>query len=92
MPSNRVISVLEGGYNLEGLASASVSHLQAFLQEKSITLIFEKNYPLLDNFKILGYVKIIQKFSRLESSAPSSNLLIIPTKEGISRLKIEIIL
>jgi len=43
----------------------------------------------LDNFKILGYVKIIQKFSRLESSAPSSNLLIIPTKEGISRPEIE---
>jgi acetoin utilization deacetylase AcuC-like enzyme len=31
--NNRVISVLEGGYNLDGLASASVSHLQAFLQK-----------------------------------------------------------
>ena len=31
--NNRVISVLEGGYNLDGLASASISHLQAFLQK-----------------------------------------------------------
>ena len=31
--NNRVISVLEGGYNLNGLASASISHLQAFLQK-----------------------------------------------------------
>jgi acetoin utilization deacetylase AcuC-like enzyme len=29
--NGRVISVLEGGYNLKGLASASISHLQAFL-------------------------------------------------------------
>lgn len=28
----RVISVLEGGYNLEGLATASISHLEAFIQ------------------------------------------------------------
>ena len=35
MPS-KVISVLEGGYNLEGLASASVSHLQALLQKNQI--------------------------------------------------------
>ena len=32
---SRVLSVLEGGYNLEGLASASVSHLQAYIQENS---------------------------------------------------------
>ena len=31
----RVISVLEGGYNLKGLASASVSHLEAFIQANS---------------------------------------------------------
>jgi len=36
----------------------------------------------------MDYVKIIQKFSRLESSAPSSYLLIIPTKEGTSRPEI----
>ena len=32
---SRVLSVLEGGYNLQGLASASVSHLQAYIQENS---------------------------------------------------------
>jgi acetoin utilization deacetylase AcuC-like enzyme len=31
--NGRVISVLEGGYNLKGLASASISHLQAFLSK-----------------------------------------------------------
>jgi hypothetical protein len=33
-------------------------------------------------------LKLFKNFSRLESSAPSSNLLIIPTKEGTSRPEI----
>lgn len=31
----KVVSVLEGGYNLEGLASASISHMKAFIEGNS---------------------------------------------------------